>query len=54
MCVYYQILKLGTTYLFFRTPRDGCNNDSFAVFGFLAFLLAGANLLLSGRRKRSM
>ena len=32
-----------------RTARDGhggCNNDGFAVFGFLAFLLAAANLLM--------
>ena len=46
------------------TARDGghhgCNNDGFAVFGFLAFLLAAANLLMDdaaagggGRRKRS-
>ena len=45
------------------TPRDGghgCNNDGFAVFGFLAFLLAAANLLMDDaaagggkRRKRS-
>ena len=43
------------------TARDGghgCNNDGFAVFGFLAFLLAAANLLMddggrSLRRKRS-
>ena len=42
-----------------RTPRDGgyggCNSDAFSVFGFLAFLLAAANLFMSSRRrKRSM
>jgi len=46
------------------TPRDGgyghggCNSDAFAVFGFLAFLLAAANLFMQnqagGRRKRSV
>ena len=45
---------------FERTPRDGghgggCNNDAFSVFGFLAFLLAAANLMMQGgnRKKRS-
>lgn len=40
----------------FRTPRDGgyggCNNDAFSVFGFLAFLLAAANLLMMDAAKR--
>ena len=51
-------------FFYFRTPRDGgyghgggCNSDAFAVFGFLAFLLAAANLFMmpaGGRRKRSV
>lgn len=38
------------------TPRDGgyggCNSDAFSVFGFLAFLLAAANLFMSSRRRK--
>jgi len=34
------------------TPRDGCNNSAFSVFGFLAFLLAAANLFMMERRKK--
>ena len=42
----------------FRSPRDsgyghgGCNNDAFSVFGFLAFLLAAANLFMAEERRR--
>ena len=42
-----------------RSPRDsgyggggGCNNDAFSVFGFLAFLLAAANLFMAEERRR--
>ena len=48
----------------FSSPRDGgyghggCNSDAFAVFGFLAFLLAAANLFMQnnagGGRKRRL
>ena len=42
----------------FRSPRDGgyghggCHNDGFSVFGFLAFLLAAANLFMMDERKK--
>ena len=58
----FQPIVLGTIikyFFYFRTPRDGgyghgggCNSDAFAVFGFLAFLLAAANLFMSSRRKK--
>ena len=48
----------------YSSPRDGgyghggCNSDAFAVFGFLAFLLAAANLFMQnnagGGRKRRL
>ena len=30
----------------------GCNNDAFSVFGFLAFLLAAANLFMAEERRK--
>ena len=45
------------TQTFLRTARDGgyghgCNNDAFSVFGFLAFLLAAANLFMAEERRK--